>query len=393
MTIAEKKLNLLSLDGGGIRGLSSLYILRHVMESINPECPPKPCEYFDMIGGTGSGGLIAIMLGRLGMDIVQCIDAYRVLCSQASRVGSGLKAPSRSSNGARLGQALKDILKQYGYDERTLLKDTGSSCKVFTCVTSTEGKHINLASYPTRNCPHDLSSATIWEACLASYASAFGIEPIPIASTGQTYNDSTLAANNPIRRLWAEANTTWPSAPLKTQLGCLVSIGTGASSVLKFNTSVPDLVRTLRKISNETEATANTFIRENTELDDEGRYFRFSVPNGLADIRPDEVGETNTIVDVTQEYVMQELVFKHLRRCARAVGASGKRAFVPVVSAWELPGARRSLDNGNARTENPGGQAIPSGYQPKQTNRVSHHPQPRGKFLGLFGNKKTTVAV
>lgn len=69
------------------------------------------------------------MLGRLGMDIVQCIDAYRV-CSQASRVGSSLRAPSRSSNGARLGQALKGILKQYGYDERTLLKDTGSSCKV-----------------------------------------------------------------------------------------------------------------------------------------------------------------------------------------------------------------------------------------------------------------------
>lgn len=56
MAIAEKKLNLLSLDGGGIRGLSSLYILKHVMESINPECPPKPCEYFDMIAGTSTGG-------------------------------------------------------------------------------------------------------------------------------------------------------------------------------------------------------------------------------------------------------------------------------------------------------------------------------------------------
>lgn len=56
MAIAEKKLNLLSLDGGGIRGLSSLYILKHVMESINPDYPPKPCEYFDMIAGTSTGG-------------------------------------------------------------------------------------------------------------------------------------------------------------------------------------------------------------------------------------------------------------------------------------------------------------------------------------------------
>ena len=58
---------LLSLDGGGVRGLSSLLILKHVMEKIDPINPPKPCDYFDMIGGTSSGGLIAIMLGCLEM--------------------------------------------------------------------------------------------------------------------------------------------------------------------------------------------------------------------------------------------------------------------------------------------------------------------------------------
>ena len=46
----------LNEDGGGVRGLSSLLILEHLMYKINPESPPKPCEYFDLIGGTSTGG-------------------------------------------------------------------------------------------------------------------------------------------------------------------------------------------------------------------------------------------------------------------------------------------------------------------------------------------------
>jgi patatin-like phospholipase/acyl hydrolase len=49
-------LRLLALDGGGVSGLSTLMILESLMKTLNPDAPPKPCEYFDMIGGTGTGG-------------------------------------------------------------------------------------------------------------------------------------------------------------------------------------------------------------------------------------------------------------------------------------------------------------------------------------------------
>jgi len=62
---------ILSLDGGGVRGLSSLVVLREIMEEIQRQAKlketPRPCDYFDLIGGTSTGGLIAIMLGRLKM--------------------------------------------------------------------------------------------------------------------------------------------------------------------------------------------------------------------------------------------------------------------------------------------------------------------------------------
>lgn len=53
---------LLSLDGGGVRGLSSLYILKGLMTRLNDERESlglprvKPCDIFDLIGGTSTGG-------------------------------------------------------------------------------------------------------------------------------------------------------------------------------------------------------------------------------------------------------------------------------------------------------------------------------------------------
>lgn len=53
---------LLSLDGGGVRGLSTLYILKGLMARLNDERQKsnlprvKPYEVFDLIGGTSTGG-------------------------------------------------------------------------------------------------------------------------------------------------------------------------------------------------------------------------------------------------------------------------------------------------------------------------------------------------
>lgn len=48
----SKDVRLLALDGAGVRGLSALMILEQLMQAVNSDAPPKPCEYFDMIGGT-----------------------------------------------------------------------------------------------------------------------------------------------------------------------------------------------------------------------------------------------------------------------------------------------------------------------------------------------------
>jgi patatin-like phospholipase/acyl hydrolase len=58
----SRRFYLLSLDGGGVRGLSSLYVLKGLMVRLNDQrqsiglARVKPCEVFDLIGGTGTGG-------------------------------------------------------------------------------------------------------------------------------------------------------------------------------------------------------------------------------------------------------------------------------------------------------------------------------------------------
>jgi patatin-like phospholipase/acyl hydrolase len=71
----QKALKVLSLDGGGIRGVSSLYLLRSIFNGIRYRMDPpqpnlQPHEYFDLIGGTSTGGLVFIpeLLGLIGLE-------------------------------------------------------------------------------------------------------------------------------------------------------------------------------------------------------------------------------------------------------------------------------------------------------------------------------------
>ncbi len=57
---------ILSLDGGGIRGALTLGYLKKIEDILKDRNPDKPdfrlCDYFDLIGGTSTGAIIAASL-------------------------------------------------------------------------------------------------------------------------------------------------------------------------------------------------------------------------------------------------------------------------------------------------------------------------------------------
>lgn len=59
---------LLSLDGGGVRGLSAVMMLKYIMKQVNAEREIKlePYQVFDLMGGTSTGGYVItnVLLSR-----------------------------------------------------------------------------------------------------------------------------------------------------------------------------------------------------------------------------------------------------------------------------------------------------------------------------------------
>lgn len=126
-------LRILTLDGGGVRGYSMLIILQELMHrtfvEIEGRAPkrheiPKPCEQFDMIAGTGTGGLIAIMLGRLRLDIETCKDVYvrmtrRVF--ETDKTIAGIPYRHTLFKASKLEEAIRECVR-----EHTIFDDEGN---------------------------------------------------------------------------------------------------------------------------------------------------------------------------------------------------------------------------------------------------------------------------
>lgn len=122
-------LRILSLDGGGVRGYSMLIILQELMHrtfvEIEGRAPkrheiPKPCDHFDLIAGTGTGGLIALMLGRLRLDIDTCKDLYVRLTRrvfETDKTFAGIPYKKTLFKASKLEEAIREVVREHTISE------------------------------------------------------------------------------------------------------------------------------------------------------------------------------------------------------------------------------------------------------------------------------------
>jgi patatin-like phospholipase/acyl hydrolase len=79
--MSERRFQILSLDGGGIKGLFAAAILAAIEEDLGGDVT----RHFDLITGTSTGGIIALGLG-LGMRPVEIVNFY---LSEGSKIFPG----------------------------------------------------------------------------------------------------------------------------------------------------------------------------------------------------------------------------------------------------------------------------------------------------------------
>ncbi|XP_013611944.1 PREDICTED: phospholipase A I isoform X1 [Brassica oleracea var. oleracea] len=275
--VPKQGLRILTMDGGGMKGLATVQILKEIEKGSGKRIH----ELFDLICGTSTGGMLAIALGVKLMTLEQCEEIYKNLgklvfaepvpkdneaaswrekldqlyksSSQSFRVvihGSKhsadeferlLKEMCADEDGDLLIEsAVKNVPKvfvvstlvsvmpaqpfifrnyQYsvGTPEMSYAFSDHSGGSTLTSSTASDQAGYYKQSAFMGSCKHQ-----VWQAIRASSAAPYYLDDFSVDS--YRWQDGAIVANNPTIFAIREAQLLWPD----TKIDCLVSIGSGS---------------------------------------------------------------------------------------------------------------------------------------------------------------------
>ena len=223
---------ILALDGGGIRGVITLCLLERlesVLRSLNRNPDLRLSDYFDLIGGTSTGAIIAAGLS-IGMTTAEVGAAYRELgASILSRRKVKVWQSLLDEN------PLRDGLKSYFGDIRM----GDAEIRTGLCIVAKRAD--TNSTWPLHNHPNgkfygENRSLLLREVVRASAAAPFFFVPEKLdiggGQGGQFVDGGVSLAANPAWLLFSVATLKgytfqWPTGADRM---LLVSVGTGSWS-------------------------------------------------------------------------------------------------------------------------------------------------------------------
>lgn len=300
---------ILSLDGGGIRGLMSAIWLQRLEEKLKQINPEKSIyQYFDLIAGTSTGSILACAVAN-GKSAAEIIDLYKKrgnkifppFVSRLDKLFSTLnQITSPKYDGVELEKQLKDSFRnndQYltfgELKTRTMIMTYDTFRRQALVLKSWKPEHQHLA---------------VWGVCKASSAAPtyFPAHELQIEESEVSLIDGGVVANNPTVyaisegvRLNAEAKKTFVN--LKNFV--VVSLGTGRVTrrlridqvqnwgVVEWGIGTVKFAAPIIDILFDSSVGAVDYASK--QLIDDSKYFRFQTDLETAFDNLDDATETN----------------------------------------------------------------------------------------------------
>ncbi|XP_034735578.1 calcium-independent phospholipase A2-gamma-like isoform X2 [Etheostoma cragini] len=285
--VKGRGIRILSIDGGGLRGLVALQTL-HKLEALTG----KPIyKQFDYICGVSTGAILGFMLGAFQIPLNECDDLYRKLGSDVFKqnfiVGTVKMGWSHAFYDS---EAWENILREKMGSHRLVETSRNPECPKVAAVSTIVNRGTPLKAYVFRNynllpgvrshylggCQHQL-----WQAIRATSAAPGYFQEFTLGN--DLHQDGGLLINNPTALAIHECKCLWPNTPLE----CVVSLGTGRfESPGKNSTTYTSLKTKLTNVISSATDTEEVHAMLDAFLPP-GTYFRFN-PFMSEDISIDE---------------------------------------------------------------------------------------------------------
>ncbi|KAH8824598.1 acyl transferase/acyl hydrolase/lysophospholipase, partial [Flagelloscypha sp. PMI_526] len=296
----------LCVDGGGIRGLAEILVLKAILSRLAYDLDRdlKPCDVFDVIAGTGTGGLIAILFGRLGLSIQQALEVYGEIFQAVYHDIAVDDASTMGKKTRRFEKKVKEIIERFTKSSETKMLSTDSPSQTFVCATPDHNlPRVRLfRSYRSRT---DQSiDCAIWEAARATTTMPFVFSDIEIGRSFQQelFVDGGLRCHNPTMELIRELNDNfWDS------VACIVSLGAGKPSEASLTCEADSTQTSMEKASLaipiDCEKIAEAVSKHFEEAGGAGScpYWRFNIEprlQGVSNVEWNRISEMDSHVQI-----------------------------------------------------------------------------------------------
>jgi uncharacterized protein len=177
---------LLALDGGGIRGVLTLGYLAKIEAALrqrhhNPDLVLS--DYFDLIGGTSTGSIIATMLS-LGSTVGEIHDLYMQLGREAFQLKKNWLGGLGRILGSRFDEKPLARLLQKHLGERTLSSPDFKTGLVIIAKRADTGSVWKLVNVPNQKFFDYNKDLKLWEIVRASTAAPSYFRPQVVSDVG-----------------------------------------------------------------------------------------------------------------------------------------------------------------------------------------------------------------